>query len=86
MISKAKMQRAILFWNRFPFMRDKDILIFISSRDPNRIESRTIFRVFISSSGIIIISARNSIDDKITGLEIGADGYERYGRSLLVLR
>lgn len=28
-----------------------------------------------SKSGIIIISARNSIDDKIEGLEIGADDY-----------
>ncbi len=28
-----------------------------------------------SSSGIIIISARNSIDDRITGLDIGADDY-----------
>jgi len=28
-----------------------------------------------SETGIIIISARNSLDDKITGLEIGADDY-----------
>jgi len=28
-----------------------------------------------SPSGIIIISARNSVDDKITGLDIGADDY-----------
>lgn len=28
-----------------------------------------------SSSGIIIISARNSLDDRITGLDIGADDY-----------
>lgn len=28
-----------------------------------------------SDTGIIIISARNSVDDKITGLEIGADDY-----------
>ena len=28
-----------------------------------------------SETGIIIISARNSVDDKITGLEIGADDY-----------
>ena len=28
-----------------------------------------------SEAGIIIISAKNSLDDKITGLEIGADDY-----------
>ena len=28
-----------------------------------------------SETGIIVISARNSLDDKITGLEIGADDY-----------
>lgn len=28
-----------------------------------------------SESGIIVISARNAIDDKVTGLEIGADDY-----------
>jgi DNA-binding response OmpR family regulator len=28
-----------------------------------------------SETGIIIISARNSLDDKVTGLEIGADDY-----------
>jgi len=51
------------------------IIVDISLPDGSGLNLIRILKENKSETGIIIISARNSLDDKITGLEIGADDY-----------
>jgi DNA-binding response OmpR family regulator len=51
------------------------ILLDISLPDGNGIELLGTIRKFQLKSGVIIISAKNSLDDKIHGLDLGADDY-----------
>lgn len=43
--------------------------------DGNGLDIVQLLKSRMASSGIIIISARNSLDDKVNGLDIGADDY-----------
>ncbi len=51
------------------------ILLDITLPDGNGIELLKIIKKSNIASGIIIISAKNSLDDKISGLDLGADDY-----------
>jgi DNA-binding response OmpR family regulator len=51
------------------------ILLDISLPDGNGLKLLDIVRKFQKRAGVIIISARDSIDDKIRGLDLGADDY-----------
>ena len=51
------------------------VLVDISLPDGSGFEVIKELKKRKSEAGIIIISAKNSLDDKITGLEIGADDY-----------
>jgi DNA-binding response OmpR family regulator len=51
------------------------IIVDINLPDGNGLNVIRALKQNKSETGIIIISARNSLDDKITGLEIGADDY-----------
>ncbi|MEI7723769.1 MAG: response regulator transcription factor [Bacteroidota bacterium] len=51
------------------------IIVDINLPDGNGLNVIRALKENKSETGIIIISARNSLDDKITGLEIGADDY-----------
>jgi DNA-binding response OmpR family regulator len=51
------------------------ILVDISLPDGNGLSIIRELKLNKKDSGIIIISAKNSVDDKITGLDIGADDY-----------
>jgi DNA-binding response OmpR family regulator len=51
------------------------ILIDIGLPDGNGLDIIKMIKNQKSSTGILIISAKNSLDDKILGLEIGADDY-----------
>jgi len=51
------------------------IIVDINLPDGNGLELIRNLKSNKSETGIIIISARNSLDDKISGLEIGADDY-----------
>ncbi|MFI5138837.1 MAG: response regulator transcription factor [Sphingobacteriales bacterium] len=51
------------------------IILDISLPDGNGIEILRELKVKQNPVGVLIISARNSLDDKLTGLEIGADDY-----------
>lgn len=51
------------------------ILLDISLPDGNGLKLIETIKKYNSEAGIIIISAKNSIDDKITGLDLGSDDY-----------
>ena len=51
------------------------VIVDINLPDGNGLEIIRELKENRSSSGIIIISARNSLGDRITGLDIGADDY-----------
>ncbi|MDR3652762.1 MAG: response regulator transcription factor [Paludibacter sp.] len=51
------------------------ILLDITLPDGNGLELLKLFKKFNSKAGVIIISAKNSTDDKIKGLDLGADDY-----------
>lgn len=51
------------------------ILLDISLPDGNGLELLKIIKKRHLKSGIIIISAKNSLDDKVSGLDLGADDY-----------
>lgn len=51
------------------------ILLDISLPDGNGLDLLKLIREFQQKSGVIIISAKNSLDDKIHGLDLGADDY-----------
>ncbi len=51
------------------------ILVDIGLPDGNGLEVIQEIKKFKSKAGIIIISAKNSVDDKIIGLDLGADDY-----------
>ena len=51
------------------------VLVDITLPDGNGLNIIRQLKVNKSKAGIIIISAKNSLDDKITGLDIGADDY-----------
>jgi len=51
------------------------ILLDITLPDGNGLNLLNLIKFGQSKSGIIIISAKNSTDDKITGLDLGADDY-----------
>ena len=51
------------------------ILLDITLPDGNGLELLTTIKKHNTKSGVIILSARNSIDDKINGLDQGADDY-----------
>jgi DNA-binding response OmpR family regulator len=51
------------------------ILLDISLPDGNGLELLKTIKKFQIKAGIIIISAKDSLDDKITGLDLGADDY-----------
>jgi len=51
------------------------ILLDISLPDGNGLELLKIIKKRHLKSGVIIISAKNSLDDKISGLDLGADDY-----------
>lgn len=57
-------------------MYDYDcILVDIGLPDGNGLEVIKEVKKFKNKAGVIIISAKNSVDDKISGLDIGADDY-----------
>jgi DNA-binding response OmpR family regulator len=57
-------------------LNDYDILIVdINLPDGNGLDLIRDLKVHHKTTGIIVISARNSIDNKIEGLELGADDY-----------
>lgn len=51
------------------------ILLDITLPDGNGLELMKTIKKFQLKSGVIIISAKNSLDDKISGLDLGADDY-----------
>lgn len=51
------------------------VLVDISIPGGNGLDIIRMLKAAKSKAGIIIISAKNSLDDKITGLELGADDY-----------
>ena len=51
------------------------ILVDIGLPDGNGLSLIRELKKFHPGTGIIIISAKNSIEDKITGLDLGADDY-----------
>jgi len=51
------------------------ILLDITLPDGNGLELIKIIKKHNSKAGIIILSAKNSLDDKISGLDLGADDY-----------
>lgn len=51
------------------------VIVDIGLPDGNGLDLIKILKSNGSETGIIIISAKNSLDDKVTGLEIGADDY-----------
>ena len=51
------------------------ILLDITLPDGNGLELLTTIKKHNTKAGVIILSARNSIDDKINGLDQGADDY-----------
>lgn len=51
------------------------LLVDIGLPDGNGLDLIKELKVHHSDTGVIIISARNSLDDKITGLDLGADDY-----------
>lgn len=51
------------------------ILLDITLPDGNGLHLLESIRKFNTNAGVIILSARNSLDDKITGLDLGADDY-----------
>ena len=51
------------------------VLVDITLPDGNGLNIIQQLKQIKSEAGIIIISAKNSLDDKVTGLEIGADDY-----------
>ncbi len=58
------------------FIYDYDIILLdITLPDGNGLELLKTIKKQQIKSGIIIISAKNSLDDKITGLDLGADDY-----------
>jgi DNA-binding response OmpR family regulator len=68
--------------DRFEFAMDKIsiyeydiILLDIGLPDGNGLELIRAVKKFNLKTGIIIISAKNSLDDKISGLDLGADDY-----------
>jgi DNA-binding response OmpR family regulator len=57
-------------------MYDYDcILVDIGLPDGNGLDVIRDIKKFRSKTGVIIISAKNSVDDKIAGLDLGADDY-----------
>lgn len=50
-------------------------LVDITLPDGNGLDAVKALKIVKPKTGIIIISAKNSLDDKITGLELGADDY-----------
>lgn len=51
------------------------ILLDINLQDGNGLELLRILKVNRKSEGVLIISARNSLEDKVSGLHLGADDY-----------
>lgn len=51
------------------------ILLDITLPDGNGLELIKVIKKYNIKSGVIIISAKNSLDDKINGLDLGADDY-----------
>ena len=51
------------------------ILLDITLPDGNGLELLNTIKKFNPNAGVIIVSAKNSLDDKITGLDLGADDY-----------
>ena len=51
------------------------ILLDISLPDGNGLELLKTIRKFQTKAGVIILSAKNSLDDKVKGLDLGADDY-----------
>jgi len=51
------------------------LLLDIGLPDGNGLDLINTIKQFQSKTGIIIVSAKNSLDDKITGLDYGADDY-----------
>jgi DNA-binding response OmpR family regulator len=51
------------------------IILDINLPDGNGLELLKYLREYKKEEGVVIISARNSLDDKITGLNFGADDY-----------
>jgi len=51
------------------------VIVDITLPDGNGLDIIRELKLNQSEAGIIVVSAKNSVDDKITGLEIGADDY-----------
>jgi DNA-binding response OmpR family regulator len=51
------------------------ILLDITLPDGNGLELLSTIKKFQKKAGVIILSAKNSLDDKINGLDLGADDY-----------
>ncbi len=51
------------------------ILLDFMLPDGNGLEILKMIKKFATHSGVLIISAKNALDDKLAGLEIGADDY-----------
>lgn len=62
-------------WERLSLYQYDCILLDITLPGGNGLQLLKKLKKLDTSVGVIIISARNSIDDRVTGLEIGADDY-----------
>ena len=58
------------------FMHDYDVMILdLGLPDGNGLDILTYLKQINKKTGVLILSAKNALDDKIKGLEIGADDY-----------
>lgn len=71
-------ETAMTFWQAHEkiFVNEYDIILLdITLPDGNGIELLKMLKAEKKNTAILIISAKNSLDDKIKGLDIGADDY-----------
>src|SRR5690606_26974989 len=59
----------------FPTRRSSDLLLDISLPDGNGLDLLRELKKLNKAEGVIIVSAKDSLDDKIKGLDLGADDY-----------
>jgi len=62
-------------WEKLSIYEYDIILLDITLPDGNGLELMKTIKQFQIKAGVIIISAKNSLDDKIHGLDLGADDY-----------
>src|SRR5690606_39385017 len=59
----------------FPTRRSSDLLLDISLPDGNGLDLLRELKKLNKAEGVIIVSAKDSLDDKVKGLDLGADDY-----------